>query len=175
MDVPIACICPPVDGQMRHPGGDIVTLRDRLPFHEALAVRNDVGVAAISDPDATEGDILATLTEAYLVHGIESWTLADDGGPIPATKAAIRERLLASLDAALAVGEAADELYAEAVMLPLLARASNSSRPTPTDASISQTNVSHRPAQRRRSRSSTTTTRTDAIARTTSSPAGASS
>jgi hypothetical protein len=171
----IECLCPPrADGTARHPDGDEVTLRPVLSFHDAIAIRNDVGLVTLNDSDATPGEILATLTESYLLFGIERWTLVDEKGkPVPVSKAAIRERLLTNLEAAVVVGEEADGLYAEAVVLPLLLRASKSSPPSPTDGPTSATSGSRPRRPKPSSPSSTTTTPTGSIAATTRSPAGA--
>lgn len=120
------------------PGGVEVTLRPTLGFREAASIRNEIILLRQADPDASVGDILAVLTEGYILHGIEAWSLTDDDGkPLPVTKGNIRARLLSDLTAASILGDHADELYAEAVMLPLLAVASNSSPDTPTEASTS--------------------------------------
>lgn len=173
----IECICPPkADGQTRHPGGDTVTLKATLSFHDAVSIRNEIGLLSLGDPDVMTGEILATLTESYLLFGIESWSLVDEKGkPVPASKAAIRERLLTRLDVAVTVGEAADKLYAAAVVLPLLLKASKSSPPTPTNGSTLVPKASPPKRPKRSSPSLTTTTPTDATATTTPSLAGVSS
>jgi len=175
--VAIDCICPPkAGGEIRHLGGDTVVLKQTLSFHEAVSIRNSIGVLSADDPDVGVGEILATLTESYLLFGIDSWSLVDEKGkPIPVTKAAIRERLLTHLDPATVVGEAADELYATAVVLPLLQRASRSSPPTPTNGSTSPPRASRRTRPKPSSPSSTTTSPMAATAMTSSSRAGVSS
>lgn len=175
--VSIECICPPrADGSPRHPGGDTVTLRERLDFRAALTARNTMIVIKTEDPDAGTAEILAALTETYLLGGIVAWSLVDaKGKPIEPSKPAIREHLLSRPDIAMVVGDAADELYSQAVLLPLLARAQSSSPPTPTAASTSAV-TAPMPLRQRRSRpSSTTTTPTDGTETTSPSPAGASS
>jgi hypothetical protein len=132
MDVTIACICP----KKEHPDGDTVSLRDRLDFRSANTILKAIQLMQSDDEEVETAEVLALLTEQYLLYGIESWTLVSDSGPLPVTKAAIREVLLPSPDA-MTVGDAADELYAEQVMLPLVARAARLSRPSPTDGSTS--------------------------------------
>jgi hypothetical protein len=175
--VDIECICPPTaDGQTRHPGGDTVTLKATLGFRDAVSIRNEVGLLSLDDPDVSTGAILATLTESYLLYGVESWSLVDEKGkPVPVGRAAIRDRLLTHLEAAVAVGEAADELYAAAVVLPLLLKASKSSPPTPTNGSTSAPKASRPTRPKRSSPSSTITSPMAATAMTSSSPAGVSS
>ena len=175
MNVTVPCLCPPnAAGEARHPDGDTITLRDRLDFRSAATVRNRLAVA--TEERLIEGEILAVLVETYLLVGIESWSLVDDKGkPVPPSRQAIADRLLVDYDAATTVGNAADELYTASVVLPLLARASTSSPPTPTAASTSAPpEVTPTPLTRSK-RSSTTTSPTDATATTSPLRAGASS
>ena len=173
----IECLCPPkATGEVRHPAGDEITLRERLDFRAALTARNTMVLLKEEDPDVSSAEILAALTETYLVLGIESWSLVDaKGKPVPASKAAIRELLLTKPDIAMEVGDAADALYSAAVILPLLARARNSSRPTPTNGSTSVTTPSLPKPPKRSRRSSITTIPTAATVTTSPSPAGDSS
>lgn len=175
MDIP--CICPvKPDGAVRHADGDRIELRERLDFRSSLAAQNTVFVLKAEDPDASSADILAALTESYLLSGVESWSVVDEKGkPVEPTRTAIRERLLTRLDVALIVAERADELYRDAVIAPLVRAASTSSRSTPTDESISAINGSPGPSRSRSSRSSTITTLTDDTEETLPQPAGASS
>ncbi len=144
--VKIACICPPKAGETRHPGGDDITLREHLDFRGAVACRNAIFVLKSEDPESSIGDVAAVLTEQYLLNGVIGWTLVDDKGKaIEVTRARIRDLLMAHTDEAMTVGEAADDLYSEAVMRPLLAAADKDSMslpPTPTDESTSVTNGS---------------------------------
>jgi hypothetical protein len=179
VDVQIGCVCPPrADGAARHPNGDRVTLRDRLDFRAATTIRKAVALAGEDGP-ADAAEILAIMTEWYCLLGIDSWTLADRAGKaIPVSRAAIREHFLDNPSAyaqTTELADAADALYMETVLLPLLAAASTSSPPTPTAPSTSVTTPSS-PKPRKPSRpSSTTSTPTAAIARTSSSLDGASS
>ncbi len=171
----IECVCPAKpDGSARHPEGDTITLRPTLDFRAAVTVRNIMGLLAGQD-GIDDADILAALTEKYLYLGIESWTLVDaKNKPVPVTRGAIAEFLLADPIIATSVGDEADELYTSAVVLPLLARLSTSSVPTPTDASTSAQTASPTPLPKRPKRSSTTTTRTDGIGTITALPGGGS-
>ena len=177
MDVQIACLCPPnARGETRHPDGDTVTLRERLDFRSALTARNTMVMVKQEDEEASTADILAALTEVYLLIGITGWTLVDaKNKPVDVSRAAIREHLLSNPDVAMVVGDAADELYSEAVILPLLARASNSSPPTPIAGSTSATKASSGRRPKPSKPSSITTIPTAATVTTSSSPAGASS
>jgi len=171
MDVQIPCACPTA----RH-DHDTVTLREVLSPRDAMAISKDIEVMRAEDPDATAGDVLATLSEGYIVRGVEAWTLVgEDGKPLEVTKAAIRYRLLSSLDVAATIADTADALYAEAVMLPLVARALRSSQPSPTADSTSAPTDSTPTPPTPSKPSSITSTPTAAIAKTSGSRAGASS
>lgn len=169
--VTIDCICPPkADGGARHPDGDTVTLRERLDFRAALTARNTIVLLKTEDPDASAAEVLAALTEMYLLLGVEAWSIVDaKNHPVAVSKAAVRELLLGNPDAAMTVGDAADALYSQAVILPLLARAQTSSPRTRTGGSTSATKRSSakRPTPLRRS--STTTTPTVATEATSDS------
>jgi hypothetical protein len=177
MNVTIECICPPkADGSPRHPAGDTVTLRERLDFRAALTARNTMILVKTGDPDAGTAEILAALTETYLLVGIESWSLTDGKGKsVEVSKAAIRECLLSHPDVAMTVGNAADELYSASVILPLVALARTSSPPTPTTESTSAPKPSSARRPKPSKPSSITPFPMDATATTSPLPAGASS
>jgi hypothetical protein len=133
--IEIACICP---GKPHE--SDTVTLKDPLDFRTATVIRKSIEWMKSNDPSATVPELLAMLTEAYLLHCIEAWSVVDEKGkPVLPTKEAITELLLPT-EAAMAVADAADELYTERVILPLVARASTSSASSSIDGSISATN-----------------------------------
>lgn len=172
----IKCVCPPKpDGSPRHEEDEVI-LRDHLDFHGAVACRNAVSLQRNEDPNVTTADILATLTEGYLLNGIESWTLVDaKGKPVEPSRPNIRAFLDEHLDEAMELADEANNLYMESVMLPLIVRGSTSSQPTPTTSSTSRKTGST-PAPRKPSRpSSTSTTPTDDTAPTSESPDGDSS
>jgi hypothetical protein len=153
-----------------------VTLRDTLDFRGVTAIRHGISFLENDGSDAYTAEVLAVLTEGYVLHGIESWTLVDEAGkPLPVSRAAIRERILARVDVAAGIGDAADELYGEKVLLPLLVRASKSSQPTLTEPSTSAPKDSQARRPKPSKRSSTTTTPTVVTATTTGWPVGDSS
>ncbi len=159
----IDCVCPPkAGGEVRHPKGDTVRLREKLGFREAVQARNVIVLLKQDDPDADVADILGALTEVYLLVGIESWTLTDERGrPIEPTRPAIRQFMADHTQEAMDIGEEADTLYSEAVVLPLVARAARSSQPSQTDDSTSAMTGSSPVPLRRSKRSSTTSSQTD--------------
>ena len=177
MDVTIDCVCPPKgDGQTRHPNGDTVTLRETLDFRSSVTARNAIVILKSEDPDCTAADILALLTETYLLVGVESWTLTDAKGVrLDVDKANVRAALLSHPDQAMLVGDAADELYSAAVIGPLVAKASKSSPPTPISDSTPATTGSSPTSPTRSKRSSITTIPTAVTEPTSPSLAGASS
>lgn len=178
MNVTIGCRC--ASAPHEH---DTVTLRETLSPRDAMAISKDISVLRLDDPEASVGDILAVLTEGYILRGVEAWSLIDEAGePLPVTKTAIRDRILSDLETASTVGDVADELYAEAVMLPLLRMASTSSSATPTAPSTSAPTATTSPVAdsgssgpRRSKPSSISTTPTDVTATMSSSPGGDSS
>ena len=176
MDVTIICPCPvKADGGTRHPDGDTVTLKDTLDFRSVTAIRTNIGLLE----DATNiGDVMATLTEGYLIYGIASWTLVDDKGkPLPVSRVNIAERILSDIATASIIGDNADEVFGEKVVLPLLNRAGTSSPPSPTAPtsapSAASTASSVRPPRRSKP-SSITTIPTDDTETTSTSLAGVS-
>ena len=176
MDVTIGCICPPKGDEVRHPEGDTVTLRDRLDFRGAVTVRKAIGLQYNDDPNTTSAETLALLTENYLLFGITGWTVVDEKGKaVPPSRAAIHAFLDDHQEAAMKVGDAADDLYAEQVLLPLLARATASSTSSPdsqTTTSTSAPTDSSRKRPTRSSRSSTSISPTDGTGTITSLPVG---
>jgi hypothetical protein len=166
MDVPIRCVCPPkADGSPRHEG-DTVTLRDTLGFVATQTARNAVelakGEARAAGEDHVDAALtLALLTEQYLLLGIESWTLVDaKGKPLPVHRTTIRELIEGddNDDVASLISDEADGLYSKKVMLPLLAKASTSSPPTPTDSTSPTRGSGPAKASARRSKPSSIST-----------------
>jgi hypothetical protein len=176
MTVHIACVCPPTAaGDTRHPDGDRVELREKLDFRSALTARNAIALAKEEDEDVSSAEILAVLTETYLILGITSWTLVDEKGKkVEPSRTAIRAFIEANPDAAMEVGDAADELYSAAVILPLVARAAKFSQPSPTTDSTSPTTGSAQKPRKPSKPSSTSTTRTGGTGTTSSLHAGVS-
>ena len=172
--VNVACLCPPnAAGEVRHPAGDEITLREHLDFRGSLAARKALISVKAEDAGASSADILAVMTETYLLYGIESWSLVDAKGvPVPVTKTAIRETLMSRVNEALKVADSADVLYSDEVLLPLMATVSASSPPTPTDGSTSPTKPSSPESQRPSKPSSITSIPTAVIEPTSLSLAG---
>lgn len=175
MTMKIDCVCPPAAGGPRHPGGDTVVLREKLDFRSALTVRNAIIMAKQDDPDMDAPEILALLTEKYLLLGIESWSLTDaKGKKVEPTRDAIRAFTQEHPDEAMEVGDAADALYSAAVILPLVERASKSSPTSPTNGSTSPTTGSPPALPKPSRRSSTSTIPMADTDMTSASPGGVS-
>lgn len=174
MIVDVPCLCAP-DGS-RHPEGDTVRLRETLGFREAVTMQKSVSTLRLEVEDPSSAEILAVLTEAYVIYGITDWSLLDEKGkPLPATRQNITDRLLSNLDAAMTVADKADDLYQGVVLLPLLKRGLESSETSPTNDSTSAPTSSPPEPPTPLKRSSTTRSRTDATATTSESPDGDSS
>jgi len=174
VNVEISCVCPPLaNGGPRHSVDDI-TLRDRLAFRAALTVRNTIIVTKSEDAQASIAEILASLTEVYLLEGIEGWSIVDQRNKaVPVSRETVRAFMDEHPDEAMTVGDAADGLYVEAVMRPLLKTASTSSQPTQTTESTSPT-IGSEPKPRKHSKpSSTASTQMDGTGTTSSLPGGA--
>jgi hypothetical protein len=154
MDVTIRCTCPPkADGEPRH-AQDTVVLRDVLSPRARRALIYDLSLLG---DEGTMGDKLATLNEGYVLRGVESWTLVDEKGKaIPVTPAMITEQLIDRPNDVVAT--AADDLYTEVVLLPLLLGASSYSPSTPTAAQMSAATNGQTPQRKPSKRSSTSTT-----------------
>ncbi len=160
--VSIGCPCPGTP----HSKGDKVTFRETMPFRSVAAMRFEIGQLGSG---ANYADILGLLSELYLVHGIESWTLVDADGPVGVSRDAVETYILSRYDTAADLSEFADDLYTESVVLPLVNRASTSSPLSPTDESTSPPSASSTPSSPNPTpskRSSTSTTPTDVIAKT---------
>ena len=165
----IRCLCPgsPHDS-------DSVTFKERLGFRDASNIRNGVRVLDRASLERTV-EIATALTEGYLLYGIESWTLVDaKGKAVPVSPDAVAEYLLPHIDVAIPLGDLADDLYGEQVIVPLLQRGSTSSPPTRTNGSTSPANGRHQKPSARSKRSSISTIPTGGTGATTPSPGGAS-
>lgn len=170
-----ACICP-----VKQDHKDTITLRATLDFRGAMACKHAVSVLRTVDPDASDGDILAVLTEHYVIHGIESWSAREkvDGQwqPVSLTPPNIRRLVLADNAIAFQVADEADEAYTALILLPLLGVAATSSPPTPTeDESTSPPTGRKATRPTPLKRSSTFTSPTDDIGTTMGSHDGDSS
>jgi hypothetical protein len=157
------CACPSTP----HADGDVVYLRPRLDYAG--------GSEAISTMQAASGsveDLARSLVPVYIRHGAIGWNLVDDdGAPVPFDV----EALLSDWTVAYEVGEAADTLYSEAVLSPLLQRASSSSPPTPINGSTSRKRGGRASRPKPSLPSSTGTSAMGSIVTTGNWPASASS
>jgi hypothetical protein len=159
--VDIECVC-------GHHEQDRVVLRDALDFRRAMTIVNAAMMAKQEDPDGSSAELVATLSEQYLLVGIESWSLRGaDRKPLPVTSATIRDKLLSRPLVAVVIAEAADDLYSQAVVLPLLLKAARSSQPGQTNGSTSPRTGSRRKRPTPSSPSSTESSQMAATAMTT--------
>ena len=125
-------------------------------------------------PGASPEERLAAIDTAYLLYGIESWTLVDGKGRVPVSRETITTHLLGDIAAAMDVFAVAEEMYNPVVLFPLVRRGLSSSSSTPTTESTSAPTSSQAKPPKRPSPSSTTTTRTGGTATTSELPGGGS-
>jgi hypothetical protein len=177
MDVQIACLCPPKAGGAPRHDHDTVTLPDVLDFRRTVTVRQNVRMALAGGPTGL-AEMMGVLLETYVLNCIDAWSLVGaDDKPIPPTRANVAAILLPAVDEAEKVGDAADDLYTEKVVLPLVVRASSSSPPTPTPEPTSPT-TSGSPTRKPRKLSKPSSTGSSPMGVTgpmAASPGGASS
>jgi hypothetical protein len=177
MNVKVPCTCPPkANGEPRH-DQDTITFRDRLDFRGGMVIRKAITMLKVEDPDSGAAEVLAAMSEHYMLEGIAGWTLIDEKGKaVECDKPAIRRFIAEHPDIVMDdLVDEADNLYAEQVLLPLVRRAQTSSQPLPTEPSTSAETGSEETPRKPSRRSSTSTTRTNGITATTSPPAGDSS
>ena len=177
MNVKVPCTCPPkANGEPRH-DQDTITFRDRLDFRGGMVIRKAITMLKVEDPDSGAAEVLAAMSEHYMLEGISGWSLVDEKGkPVEADKSAIRAFINNHQDIVFDhLVDEADNLYSEQVLLPLVRRAQNSSPPSPTDDSTSVPTGSEATPRKRSARSSTSTTPTAGTGTITSLHAGDSS
>lgn len=135
------CACPGTP----HPEGDTVTLRPYLGF--------TAGAEALRILIAASGDqtfLDETLGPVYLREGPLEWNVLDESGPVPMDVESL------PYEEAVVIVDAADQLYSERVMRPLLQRL-NESSPAGRTGTTSATRRSSQKARKPVSRSSPVT------------------
>jgi hypothetical protein len=170
VEVRVGCPCP----GHPHPDGDTVRLRPRLSLRAGTTIQRLI-IDANQRKGIDQAELVGVLAEAYLLHGVESWTFVDDrDSPVVVTPEAIRAILLSDFALSAELADTADDLYNAAVILPLVNRASRSSPTSQTGGSTSRPSAGTPRSRKRPKRSSTSTTPTGDIETTSSSPAGGS-
>jgi hypothetical protein len=138
------CICP--GGNVHPDGGEVFVLPARLGFRQLTQVTKSMQWLKTERPGARVSEVLAELSEAYVRYCLASWTLTSrpspkypKGEPIELTPDAVDVFLLGpdTADVAQEIAEVADNLYAEAVLGPLVRRGSELSEAGQTAGSIS--------------------------------------
>lgn len=138
----------PLPGPCECPGSphdrDEVYLLPRLTFDGGAAA--DRVITRHLGPDMDTSVLADELIRVFLEHQVSGWNLlGDDGAPLPYSAAL----LLSDREAAVAVGDAADALYAEALLAPLQAAVQKSLPAGPTAPSTSpRTRTAGRPRKR---------------------------
>ena len=160
-EVRIPCICP----DKSHADGDSIGFLWPLDFSRMALINRTIRYEKTARAGLSMPAALAMLAELYLRNCITSWTLQEDGKPIPATEENVERYLMnGAPDVALDVADAADDLYSEAVLSPLVQKASTSSLAGATSESTSPPKANGAQSiQKRSSRSSKETIPTAGI------------
>lgn len=142
-----------------HPDGDIVFLASHLSLRGGFVAERTM--IALSGAGKDRLEVEAGLIEVYVRFGVSAWNLLDaEGDPIPVNEDTIRSEILSDFARARPLADAADGLYTSAILDPLVARLSKSSRATQTRGSTSATPPSSSSPPKRSKPSSTTTSAT---------------
>ena len=129
VEVPLdACYCPNTPHER-----DIVYLAPALPMAGGMAAQS-----AIADGLGDSITLQGMLAEVWVRFGVVGWNLVDDtGDDLPLNPATIKAALPYGKGGRL-VAERADDLYAEDILAPLVARLRPTSRRGPTNGSTSR-------------------------------------
>jgi len=133
------CLCP--DGGHGEEG-DTIPLRPQLDYTAVRAIRYAGNITRSDDAESSIASLMAVMSEGFLLHGVESWTLREGKKPIEPDKAAIRKYLLGNVEAAMIVGDYADAVYQRQVLHPLVGLARRLSQPSQMNGSTSPQNGS---------------------------------
>jgi hypothetical protein len=149
-------------GECRCPGAphpeDWVELESSVPIMVGVSVTQ-----AIASAGDDEGRLTALMAQAYVRYGIRAWSFTNEAGnPLPVDPSdrdwpGTVDRLLPWDKGGAEVADAADGLYSEAVLRPLLGRTSKRSPGGQMDGSTSATPASG-PTRRKRQRRSSQVT-----------------
>ncbi len=150
--VPVgACRCPGAP----HGDGDTVYLRPKLTLHGGMVAQRKI--IDLAGGEADNDEIMASLAEVFCRYGVADWTFTNEDGPIEVTPESIQAVLLDDFGLGFMVSDKAADLYTAELLDPLRARASKSSRRSPTnDSTPAPTSLSD--TRRKRSKQSSTTT-----------------
>ena len=133
--VPVRCCCPPVDGAVRHPDGDVIHIRSQYTYGDDLALSKRSVQYRVATHEGkpvvlpyTDGFLGE---EAMLEIGVKEWTLVTaDGEPLPVDLTTI---LLLPGDVGALLSERINELW-EASKVPL---PNGSGAPSPASSAAS--------------------------------------
>ncbi len=163
--IPVSVTCPCFGTP--HADGDTVYLFPKLSLSAGIIAEQQISGLAVAPLQQPE--IVAMLTETFLLHGVADWTFVDaDGLPLAVNEDNKRGVLLADYSLARDLGDRADDLYGAAVIDPLAARLSNGSARPSTAGSTSPKKRSASRRRKPRKPSSTTISPMDGTTTTTS-------
>ena len=157
------CSCPgtPHDGQDGADDGDYVTMRPALSFAAGAEALRMMAAALVvvaptgggpngKEPIVDNSRADEMVGPVYVRHGVESWNVVDEDGPVPVDTDAI----LSDYSWSYPIAAAGDDLYSGAVLAPLLRRTNASSGSGPTAQSTRQPSRSSGKARSQRKPSS---------------------
>lgn len=151
--------------------GETFQFLPRLPFRAVAAMRYNIGAARQeAGEDLSSGEVMAVLSEGYLLFGLAKWSLKP-----PLNRQTIRSEILDNPMRGPVLSDKADAIYSEQVLLPLVNLAGRSSPSTQTNGSTSPMSDSSEKRQKRSKRSLTSTSLTASTEAITAAPAGDSS
>lgn len=147
-----------------HPAGDFAYLKPVADLELGLAAQQVVSNALDAThqngssltPEQAFEMIQIKLGVSYAIHGMAAWDLLDEHGkPVPINAATVQAIKWTEIEP---VADKAASLYAEEVLVPLVARLSRSSRTGQTDGSTSAIRRTSTKRQKPSKRSTTAST-----------------
>jgi hypothetical protein len=147
--LPVRCCCPPLDGAVRHPDGDVIHIRTQYTYGDDLSLsKRSVQYRVATDKDGNP--VVIPYNDAFLGEealmeiGVKDWSLVmDDGKPLPVDLTTI---LLLPPDVGASVSQAINEHW-EASKAPV---PNPSGAPSPATSPESSTARPNRATRRSR-------------------------
>lgn len=129
--VEVPCLCPDTPHE-----GDTVYLHPKIGLQGGAVAQRKI-IAAIQG-GAERDEIMGSLMDVYVRYGVADWTFTNGNShKLEVTPENVEKRLLSDFTIGYLVADKADDLYSNALLDPLRAGVSKSSRPTPIKGSTS--------------------------------------